>query len=45
MILKEYKNNFQELSKPYGKLRSDTDVWHKSAVFSVQWACMFFLSG
>ena len=46
MILKEYKNNFQELSKPYGKLRSDTDVRHKSAVFnfSVQWACMFFLS-
>ena len=36
MILKEYKNNFQELSKPYGKLRSDTDVRHKLAAFSVQ---------
>ena len=34
MILKEYKNNFQELSKPYEKFRSDTDVQHKSAVSS-----------
>ena len=43
MILKEYKN-IEELSKPYGKLRLNTDVRHKSAVFSVQWACMIFLS-